>query len=182
MPSVPTSPTSLLAVPGSTSSDKPFMSIADVQGEWDVTITADASCQQIPAFLRTRTYLVTIGWHFDGKSYEARLDEARFFYPRESFRLIPLPGGATVALSSLYALETWHEHSPLFERLDAGGYLEIMGTTDVSIDKSTSTVSTPLAGSLGYCAATNESGDATFPSGCPNISRCMLAGLTLTRR
>ena len=181
-PSVPTSPTSLLAVPGSTFSDKPFMSIGDVQGEWDVTITADTSCQQIPVSLRTRTYLVTIGWHFDGKSYEARLDESRFFYPRESFRLIPQPGGAVVSLSSLYALGTWHEHAPLAERLDAGGYLEIMGTADVSIDKSTSTVSTPLAGSLGYCAVANQSGDSSYPSSCPNISHCMLAGLTLTRR
>lgn len=178
--SSPTSPTSLLAVQGSSPSSEPLLAIADVQGEWDVTIAADASCQQIPASLRTRTYLVNIGWYTDGRSYEARLEGSRFFFQNERFRLIPRAGGALLQLSSLYALETWHDQSSIFERLDSGGYLELMGTADVPIDRSTSIVSASIVGSVGYCPTVSS--DAIYPHPCPNISRCALDRLTLTRR
>jgi hypothetical protein len=158
------------------------LSIAEVQGEWDVTIAADVSCQQIPASLRTRTYLVNIDWYSDGKSYEAQLDGSRFFYQNERFQLIPQAGGALLQLSSLYAQETWHERSSIIERLDSGGYLELMGTAAVPIDRSTSTASASLAGSAGYCPISTAPSGSIYPQPCPNISQCPLDRLTLTRR
>jgi hypothetical protein len=163
---------------------RPAAAVPGAEGEYNVTFTADDSCTQLPPSIRTRTYTATIGVN-SARALKVELGGSNFFARYETFLLMAVPGGARFLVHSMYALDTWADEMPIFERLSSGGYVALSGRAEVPNQQSRwdTSVSVNFDGSFTYCPiATGPSSDYGPSCSAPVACSSDKHRLTLTRR
>ena len=178
-PSSPTATQPLPVVPQSQPPAQPPAPAPILAADWDITFSAAAPCDDIPAALRTRTYAARFeavnGWS------TVVLSGAEFYSRYDTFFLRERSGLTRFWVSSLYAMQQWLEDQPIFERLAEGGFLALMGTADISIDLATSSSTSRFIGSFDYCPLATEPNNPDFPPSCPKLIRCDAGALKLVK-
>lgn len=153
-----------------------------LEGRYTMTFSAESSCTQIPAALRTRTYGVTFRHSpSDPSRFAGALDGADFLPGYGTLSVSPGVNAARFFISSWEAFTWWWEDHPIIERLPASGYLSLEGVAVGSPADAKGAVNATFDGEFAYCAAFTPSPTPTWPPVCtPAPVTCHSASHQLT--
>jgi hypothetical protein len=142
---------------------------ADITGNSVVTITADASCREIPDTARVRSYSATVGRVSSTLpySYVGILGGATFFPSTQNDRIY-LPVAGDVAR---FLVDPYEDGVIIAEEVAPSTYVSIWGIGDLSV--TASGLSGLIAGEIAYCtnpARSNNYSCLTPDSKCQSTS------------
>jgi hypothetical protein len=160
--------------------------VLNIDGLYTVTFTADDSCTQLPAAVRSRTYEATFGpWPSNRNGVVAQLSGANLFPSYDKISGIVSDNAARFFIDSWDANNWWLEDDPIFDRLDQTTYVSFDGIAVSSVLSSTASIAATLDGTIAYCSASQDPATTNWPLRCPGaLVACKSAQhhLTLTRK
>jgi hypothetical protein len=166
--------------------------VANLEGRATIVVTADASCTQLPASLRTRSYaaVVTPSTKTDAAMaspsiFVGDLNGADFYQGYSTLWLMATHDAVRFNIFSWDAYNWWLEDDPVIERVTASSHVSVSGTATAAVSSGQSTISAALDGTVSFCAESKPGGQPQWPLACavPTVE-CTSAHhqLTMTRR
>jgi hypothetical protein len=158
-----------------------------VDGQYTVTLTADDGCTQLPAAVRSRTYVATFGpWPPTPGRIVAPLSGANLFPSYDKISGTISDNAARFYIYSWDAFNWWLEDDPIIDRLDQTTYVSFEGSALSSGLSSTASIAATLDGTIAYCSASQDPANPTWPLRCATgaLVECKSSQhrMTLTRK
>ena len=161
--------------------------LLSIDGLYTVTFTADDSCSQLPAAVRSRTYEARFGpWPSNPRGIVAQLSGANLFPSYDKISGNVSDNAARFFIDSWDANNWWLEDDPIFDQLDQTTYVSFDGIALSSGLSSTASMAATLDGTIAYCSASQDPANPTWPLRCATgaLVECKSAQhrMTLTRK
>jgi hypothetical protein len=138
-----------------------------IQGPYQLTFTADASCAGIPLPVRMRSYTASVSMPNPSFPYATITLSGATFAPGYS-ELGAALGSDAVRFSvfSVYADNVWGDSEPIIERLDSSSYVSFEGTATATVTDANAPVDASFDGTIAYCSAAVDPTIPNFPPTC----------------
>lgn len=162
------------------------------EGRATIVVTAEASCSQLPASLRTRSYTAVLtpssstgAVMANPMVFVGELNGADFYQGYGKMSLMAAHDAVRFIVSSWDAFNWWLEDDPIIERLTPTSHFSVSGTATTAVSNGQSTITATLDGTLSYCAESKPGSQPLWAPTCavPEVE-CTSAQhqLTMTRR
>ena len=166
--------------------------VLDVEGRATMVVTADASCTQLPAALRTRSYTVVLTPSTSTGAVMANpvlfvgeLNGADFYQGYGKMSLMAAHDAVRFIMASWDAYNWWLEDDPIVERLTPTTHFSLSGTATTAVSSGQSTITAAFDGTFAYCAESKPGAQPMWPPTCAVAPvECTSAQhlLTMTKR
>jgi hypothetical protein len=158
--------------------------VVNIEGGATIIVTADASCTQLPASVRTRSYAAVVT-KSTPTAFVGDLNGADFQQGYSKMSLIPTHDAVRFNVFSWDAFNWWLEDQPIIERVTPTAHVSVSGTATAAVSSGQSTITAVLDGTFSFCAESTPGAQPQWPLRCaaPAVE-CTSAGhqLTMTRR
>ncbi len=162
------------------------------EGRATIVVTADASCSQLPATLRSRSYTAVLtpsastgAAMANPVTFVGDLNGADLYQGYSKMSLMAAHDAVRFIVSSWDAFNWWLEDDPIIERLTPTSHFSVSGTATSAASNGQSTFTARLDGTLSYCAESKPGAQPLWPPTCavPQVE-CTSAQhqLTMIRR
>ena len=159
--------------------------VANLEGRATLVFTADASCTQLPASLRTRSYtaVVTPSTGPSPATFVGELNGADFYQGYDKMSLTAARDAVRFNIFSWDAFQWWLEDEPIIERVTPTSHFSVSGTATAAVSNGQSTITTALDGTFSYCAESKPGAQPAWPPTCAVLQvECTSAHHLLTIR
>ncbi len=131
--------------------------VANLEGRATLVFTADASCTQLPASLRTRSYTAVVmpstgAVMASPATFVGELNGADFYQGYSKMWLMAARDAVRFNISSWDAFNWWLEDQPIIERVTPTSHFSVSGTATAAVSSGQSTITTALDGTFSFCA------------------------------
>jgi hypothetical protein len=166
------------------------IAVANLEGRATIVLTADASCTQLPAPLRTRSYTAVVtpstgAVMASPATFVGELNSADLYQGYSKMSLTAAHDAVRFNVFSWDAFNWWLEDDPIIERLTPTSHFSISGTATAAVSNGQSAITTALDGTFAFCAESKPGAQPLWAPTCavPPIP-CTSAhhSLTMTRR
>jgi hypothetical protein len=166
------------------------IAVANLEGRATLVLTADASCTQLPASLRTRSYTAVVapstGAVMANPSiFVGELNGADFYQGYGKMWLTATHDAVRFTIFSWDPFNWWLEDHPIIERVTPMSHFSVSGTATTPVSSGLSTISTALDGTFSFCAESRPGAQPLWAPTCAVVPvECTSAHhrLTMTRR
>jgi hypothetical protein len=164
--------------------------LTNIEGRATIVVTADASCMQIPAALRTRSYTAVVtpstgALMANPAIFVGELSGADFYQGYGKMWMTTAHDAVRFTVFSWDPFNWWLEEQPIIERVTPTSHFAVSGTATSALSNGQSTISAALDGTFAFCAESKPGAQPQWPPTCavPQIE-CASARhvLTMTRR
>jgi Carboxypeptidase regulatory-like domain len=161
--------------------------VANLEGRATLAFTADASCTQLPASLRTRSYTAVV-MPSTGPSpatFVGELNGADFYQGYDKMSLTAARDAVRFNIFSWDAFKWWLEDQPIIERVTPTSHFSVSGTASAAVSTGQATITTALDGTFSFCAESKAGAQPPWPPTCAvPLVECTSAHhlLTMNRR
>jgi hypothetical protein len=160
-----------------------------VEGRATLVLTADASCTQLPASLRTRSYTAFVtpstGAVMSNPSiFVGELGGADFYQGYSKMWLTAAHDAVRFTVFSWDPFNWWLEDHPIIERVTPTSHFSVSGTATTAVSSGQSTISTALDGTFAFCAESRPGAQPLWAPTCvvaPVECSSAQHSLTITR-
>ena len=147
------------------------VALANLEGRATIVFTADASCTQLPASLRTRSYTAVLTSSTgaimgSAGTFIGELDGADFYQGYSKMWLIGAHDAARFNIFSWDAFNWWLEEQPIIERVTSTSHVSVSGAATAAVSSGQSTITTALDGTFAYCAESKPGAQPLWPPTC----------------
>jgi hypothetical protein len=145
--------------------------VANLEGRATIVFTADASCTQLPASLRTRSYAAVVmpstgAVMASAGTFIGELNGADFYQGYSKMWLTAAHDAARFNIFSWDAFNWWLEDQPIIERLSPTSHVSVSGAATAAVASGPSTITTALDGTFAYCAQSQPGAQPLWPPTC----------------
>ncbi len=152
---------------------------ANLEGRATIVVTADASCTQLSASLRTRSYPVVVTSSTGSAManpaiFVGELSGADFYEGYGRMWMTSARDAVRFTVFSWDPFNWWLEDYPIIERVTPTSYFAVSGRATTAISSGQSTITTALDGTFAFCA---ESKPGALPMWAPS---CVVAPVECT--
>lgn len=166
--------------------------VANLEGGATIIVTVDASCTQLPASLRTRSYAAVVtpstktgAVMASPSTFVGNLHGADFYQGYNTMWLMATHDAVRFNIFSWDAYNGWLEDLPVIERVTPTSHVSVSGTATAAVSNGQSTITAVLDGTFSFCAESKPGAQPQWPLTCavPAVE-CTSARhqLTMTRR
>src|SRR5262245_26604756 len=135
------------------------VTLIDLTGEYTGGFAAAASCVQIPAPFRTRTYTATVRRSPQyAPAFMGELRDADFYRSYGAFWGVVSEKEARLFISSWDAFNRWLEDLPIFEHVAPNGYLSLFGVVIASVADRSGLDAADFDGTFAFCEKAFDDG------------------------
>jgi hypothetical protein len=161
--------------------------LLNIDGLYTITFTADDSCAQLPAAVRSRTYEAMFGpWAGNPRGVVARLSGGNIVPAYDKISATISDNAARFYIASWDADLRWGEDDPIFDRLDQTTHVSFDGIALTGVLSSTASIAATLDGTIAYCSASQDPVYKDYPLRCASgaLVECKSSQhhMTLTRK
>ena len=164
--------------------------VANLEGRATIVLTADASCTQLPASLRTRSYTAVVmpstgAMMASPATFVGELNGADFYQGYNKMSLTAARDAVRFNIFSWDAFNWWLEDQPIIERVTPTSHFSVSGTASAAVSSGQSRITTALDGTFSFCAESKPGAQPQWPPTCAvPLVECTSAHhlLTMTRR
>jgi Carboxypeptidase regulatory-like domain len=147
--------------------------VVNIEGGATIMLTADASCTQLPASLRTRSYAAVVtrstttgAVMASPSTFVGDLNGADFYQGYNKIWLMTTHDAVRFHIFSWDAFNWWLEDEHIVERVTPTSHLSVAGTATAAVSNSQSTITTELDGTLSFCAESKPGAQLQWPPTC----------------
>jgi Carboxypeptidase regulatory-like domain len=145
--------------------------VANLEGRAALVFTADASCTQLPASLRTRSYTAVVmpstgAVMASPAMFVGELSGADFYQGYSKMWLMAARDAVRFNVSSWDAFNWWLEDQPIIERVTPTSHFSVSGTASAAVSNGQSTITTALDGTFAFCAESKPGAQPQWPPTC----------------
>lgn len=133
--------------------------VVNLEGRATMVVTADASCTQLPASLRTRSYAAVVTQSTktgavmaSPSTFVGNLNGADFYQGYSTMWLMATHDAVRFNISSWDAYNWWLEDQPVIERVTPTSHVSVSGTATAAVSNGQSTITAVLDGTFSFCA------------------------------
>lgn len=133
--------------------------VANLEGGATIILTADASCTQLPASLRTRSYAAVVtqstktgAMMASASTFVGDLNGADFHQGYGTIWLVTTHDAVRFNISSWDAFNSWLEDQPVIERVTPTSHVSVSGRATAAVSNGQSTMTAVLDGTFSFCA------------------------------
>jgi hypothetical protein len=143
--------------------------LANLEGRATVVVTADASCTQLPASLRIRSYTAVVSPSTGATManpaiFVGELNGADFYQGYGKMWMTAARDAVRFSVLSWDPFNWWLEDYPIIERVTPTSYFAVSGTATSAFSSGQSTIATALDGTFAFCT---ESRPGALPQWAP---------------
>ena len=147
------------------------VAVANLEGRAMIVFTADASCTQLPASLRTRSYTAVVTSSTgavmgSAGTFIGELNGADFYQGYSKMWLTAAHDAARFNVFSWDAFNWWLEDQPIIERLSPTSHVSVSGAATAAVSSGPSTITTALDGTFAFCAQSQPGAQPLWPPTC----------------
>ena len=145
--------------------------VANLEGRATIVLTAAASCTQLPASLRTRSYTAVVmpstGAMLAAPStFVSELNGADFYQGYSKMSLTAAHDAVRFNVFSWDAFNWWLEDLPITERVTPTSHFSVSGTATATVSSGQSTITTGVDGTFSFCAESKPGAQPQWPPTC----------------
>jgi hypothetical protein len=144
---------------------------ASLEGRQTIVFTADASCTQLPASLRGRSYTAVVtpsaGAPMASPStFVSALSGADFYAGYDKMSITGVRDAVRFNVFSWDAFNAWLEDDPIIERVTPTSHFSVLGTATAPVATGQSTITAALDGTFSFCAESKPGAQPQWPPTC----------------
>lgn len=147
------------------------VAVANLEGRATIVFTADASCTQLPASLRTRSYTAVVTASTgavmgSAGTFIGELNGPDLYQGYSKMWLTAAHDAARFNVFSWDAFNWWLEDQPIIERVTPTSHVSVSGAATAAVSSGPSTITTALDGTFAYCAQSQPGAQPLWPPTC----------------
>lgn len=145
--------------------------VANLEGRATIAFLADASCTQLPASLRTRSYTAVVtpstgAMMASPTTFVGELNGADLYQGYNKMWLTATHDAARFNIFSWDAFNWWLEDQPIIERLTPTSHVSLSGAATAPVSSGQSTITAALDGTFAFCAESKPGAQPAWPPTC----------------
>jgi Carboxypeptidase regulatory-like domain len=147
--------------------------VANLEGRQTIVFIADASCTQLPASLRGRSYTAVVTQSTSTGAllanpaiFVSALSGADFYQGYEKLSITAAHDAVRFNVFSWDAYNWWLEDDPIIERLTPTAHFSISGTATTALSSGQSTITAAFDGTMSFCSESKPGAQPQWPPTC----------------